>query len=395
MTDDRAGGAAPRVPPESSSGDLSLLIDEDRPGASHHRHRRGRRGPARRLFSVVLTLVVLAGLLAGVFYGGKAVMGAFSSFSSDAPDYEGSGRGSVEVRINSGDTASDIATALLDSDVIASERAFQNAATANPDSRTIQPGLYSVRLEMSAEAALQLLLDPASRLTDLVTIPEGFTVEQVLSALAEATDIPLADYQTAVSDAAAIGLPAYAQGRLEGFFFPSTYEFDPEQGATQVLQSLTAQFTTMAAQLQLEERAASLGLTPYEVVVVASMIQSESRVDSERPMIARVIFNRLVQGIPLGIDATSAYELNKPGTELTTEDLQNDTPYNTRINPGLPPTPISNPGEASLEAALSPAVGPWIYYVLEDEEGNHFFTESAAEFAAAKARCEARGLGCG
>jgi len=379
---------------DDGRSDLSLLIDEERPGPSHHRRRR-RQGPGRRLFAVLLTLVVLGGLLAGVFYGGRAIMGAFSSFSTDVPDYEGSGRGSVEIRINSGDTASDIATALLDSDVIASERAFQNAATANPDSRTIQPGLYSVRMEMSAEAALQLLLDPASRVTDLVTIPEGFTVEQVLPVLAEATDIALGDYQAAAGDVAGIGLPGYARGRLEGFLYPSTYELDPEQGATQVLQSLTTQFTTTAGQLQLEERAQSLGLTPYEVVVVASMIQSESRIDSERPMIARVIYNRLAQGIPLGIDATSAYELNKPGIELTTEDLQNDTPYNTRINLGLPPTPISNPGEASLEAALSPAVGSWIYYVLEDEEGNHFFTESAAEFEAAKAQCEARGLGCG
>lgn len=379
---------------DDGRSDLSLLIDEERPGPSHHRRRR-RQGPGRRLFAVLLTLVVLGGLLAGVFYGGRAIMGAFSSFSTDVPDYEGSGRGSVEIRINSGDTASDIATALLESDVIASERAFQNAATANPDSRAIQPGLYSVRMEMSAEAALQLLLDPASRVTDLVTIPEGFTVEQVLPVLAEATDIALGDYQAAAGDVAGIGLPGYARGRLEGFLYPSTYELDPEQGATQVLQSLTTQFTTTAGQLQLEERAQSLGLTPYEVVVVASMIQSESRIDSERPMIARVIYNRLAQGIPLGIDATSAYELNKPGTELTTEDLQNDTPYNTRINLGLPPTPISNPGEASLEAALSPAVGSWIYYVLEDEEGNHFFTESAAEFEAAKAQCEARGLGCG
>jgi len=379
---------------DDGRSDLSLLIDEERPGPSHHRRRR-RQGPGRRLFAVLLTLVVLGGLLAGVFYGGRAIMGAFSSFSTDVPDYEGSGRGSVEIRINSGDTASDIATALLESDVIASERAFQNAATANPDSRAIQPGLYSVRMEMSAEAALQLLLDPASRVTDLVTIPEGFTVEQVLPVLAEATDIALGDYQAAAGDVAGIGLPGYARGRLEGFLYPSTYELDPEQGATQVLQSLTTQFTTTTGQLQLEERAPSLGLTPYEVVVVASMIQSESRIDSERPMIARVIYNRLAQGIPLGIDATSAYELNKPGIELTTEDLQNDTPYNTRINLGLPPTPISNPGEASLEAALSPAVGSWIYYVLEDEEGNHFFTESAAEFEAAKAQCEARGLGCG
>lgn len=378
---------------ETSLGDFSLLTDEDEPaGGRRSNRRRPRHRSGRRFLGVLVSLVVIVGLVAAVFFGGRAIMGVFNG---DVPDFEGSGQGSVDVRITSGDTASDIATALLDAGVIASERAFRDAATADSDSRSIQPGLYAMREQMAAARALDLLLDPAARLTESVTIPEGFTVEQVLAALAEATGLPLADYEAAAEQPAAIGLPDYAQGRLEGFLFPSTYDLDPELSAVQVMQNLTAQFTAVSTQLQLEDRADTLGLTPYEIVTVASMIQSESRIDAERPMIARVIYNRLSRDIPLGIDATTAYGLDKPGDELTTEDFQSSSPYNTRINQGLTPTPISNPGEASLEAALSPAIGPWIYYVLEDAEGHHFFTDSAAEFAAAKAQCEARGLGCG
>lgn len=378
---------------DDGHSDLSLLIDEQRPEPRQRRHRRRSRG-GRRFLGVLLTLVVLVGLVGGVYFGGKAIMGGFGGTEA-AADFEGAGSGTVDVRVSDGDTASDIATTLLDAGVVASEQAFRDAAVDNPDSRSIQPGLYQLRQEMAASQALELLLDPAARLTNLVTIPEGFTAAQVVQRLAETTGIAAAEFDAALADPASIGLPEFAQGQFEGFLYPATYDLDPEQTAAEILRVLTNQFTTMAAQLQLEERAATLGLTPYEVVVVASMIQSESQIDEERPMIARVVYNRLDQNIPLGIDATSAYELGKPGTELTTEDLQNDTPFNTRINTGLTPTPISNPGEASLEAALSPAVGPWIYYVLADTDGNHFFTDSAAEFADAKAQCEAQGLGCG
>ena len=374
---------------DDGRSDLSLLVDMERSPGARPRHRRQRRG--RRFLGSVIALVVVAALIAGVFYGGRAIMNVFG----DVPDYTGSGGAAVQVRIDQGDTAADIATALLDAGVIQSERAFREAATADPDSLSIQPGLYQLRAELPAAAALDLLLDPQARLSEIVTIPEGFIVEQVLLALSESTGLSLAELQSAAQQSEAIGLPAYAGGKLEGFLYPSTYELDPDDSAVEVLQTLTAQFTAMADRLQLEERAAALGVTPYEIVTIASMIQSESRIDAERPMIARVVYNRLAQDIPLGIDATSAYELRKPGSELTTEELQNPTPFNTRVNLGLTPTPISNPGEASLEAALEPTPGDWIYYVLEDADGNHFFTASAAEFEAAKAQCVAKGLGCG
>lgn len=374
---------------DEEQGDLSLLVDPDQPRRGRARHRRRRR--LRTFIASVLAIAVIGGLLVGIFYGGRAILGSFGSI----PDYTGAGSGSVKVRINQGDTSSDIATTLVKAGVVQSERAFRDAANANPDSLTIQPGLYQLRAKMQASLALGRLLDPASRLFDVVTIPEGFTVEQVLLALSQATGAPLESFRSAAAQVDQLGLPAYSGGELEGFLFPATYELDPEADPISILQTMVARFTAMATSVDLEARAAAIGKSPYDVLTVASMVQSESRVNGERGMIARVIYNRLSQGIPLGIDATTAYDLGKPGTELTTADFRIDSPYNTRLNKGLPPTPISNPGEASVEAALAPAPGPWTYYVLEDSAGHHFFTDSAAEFQAAKARCQAAGLGCG
>jgi UPF0755 protein len=158
---------------------------------------------------------------------------------------------------------------------------------------------------------------------------------------------------------------------------------------------MVSRFTDVATDLQLEQRAAAAGRSVYDIVIVASMIQSETLLDEERADVAQVIYNRLAQGIPLGIDATIAYGLQKNGNDLTVTDLQTPGPYNTRTQAGLPPTPISAPGEASLEAALAPTTGDLLYYVLESQDGRHFFTASYEEFMAARQRCADAGLGCG
>jgi UPF0755 protein len=158
---------------------------------------------------------------------------------------------------------------------------------------------------------------------------------------------------------------------------------------------MTAQLDRVLDELNVASAQARFNLTPYEVVIVASLIEEETRVDAERAKVARVIYNRLRDGIPLGIDATSRYEAELAGRDRDDIDFESDSPYNTRRIAGLPPTPIASPGRASIEAALNPADGPWIYYVLADEEGNHFFTDSAREFERAKAECRDRGLGCG
>ncbi|MGR6963754.1 endolytic transglycosylase MltG [Geodermatophilus sp. URMC 61] len=355
---------------------------------------RGSSRPRRRRspLGVVLSLLVLAGLVAGIFYGGRALIGLVNPASEDFP---GEGTGSVEVRVSSGDTLSDIARTLEAEGVIASPGPFVDAAETEPAATGIQPGVYALRSQMSGAAALDLLLDPASRMISRVTIPEGFTMRAVLDRLAETTGRPVAEFEAAVVDPAALGLPAYAGGQLEGYLFPATYEFEPDDTPVDMLRQMVGQFTATAERLQLEQRAAAVGRTPAEIVTVASMVQSETRLDEERADVAQVVYNRLGQGIPLGIDAALAYGLGKNGNDLTITDLQTDSPYNTRTRAGLPPTPISSPGEASLEAALAPSAGDLLYYVLENADGGHFFTADYAEFQAARARCAAAGLGCG
>ena len=352
--------------------------------------RTGRR--RRSPLAILVALVVLAGLVAGIVIGARTLLGLVNP---TAEDFAGAGTGSVDVRVGEGDTLSDIAGTLVDAGVIASAEPFVDAAETEPAAMGIQPGVYTLREQMSGAAALDLLLDPAARQVSRVTVPEGFTVAATLQRVAESTGLPIEELQAAAADPASLGLPAYANGQLEGFLFPATYDVEPDTTAVDVLRSMVTRFTDTAADLQLEQRAAAAGRSPYDVVVVASMIQSETLLDEERPNVGQVIYNRLNQGIALGIDATLAYGLGKNGNDLTVSDLQTDGPYNTRTRAGLPPTPISAPGEASLEAALAPSTGDLLYYVLESQDGRHYFTASYDEFLAARQRCADAGLGCG
>jgi uncharacterized YceG family protein len=404
---DRTGGLeviGAHVEDEAPSGRRARRsarrVDEPHPDDAHEDDHGGaipvapydRRGGRRRRrpWAVLLSVLVLGGLVAGIVLGVQALMGLMT-----AEDYTGQGTGDVQIRVQEGDTLSDIARTLVDEDVIASTGPFVDAADGRPEATGIQPGVYGLRSQMSGAAALDMLLGGGARVLSRVTIPEGLTVAQILERIATETGKPIEELQAAAADLPALGLPAYAGGQLEGYLFPATYDVEPDQTAPQILTMMVDQFGTVAAGLDLEARAAAAGRTPADVVTVASMIQSETRLDEERPDVAQVIYNRLAQNIPLGIDATLAYGLNKSGNDLTVTDLQTDGPFNTRKRTGLTPTPISSPGEASLEAALTPSSGDLLYYVLESADGNHFFTADYAEFQAARQRCAEAGLGCG
>lgn len=357
-----------------------------RPGRGGHRRRR--RSGAR--WGAVLFVLLLVGVLAlGAVWAGGNVLARFQG----APDYAGPGSGEVVVQVEPGDTAEQVATKLRDAGVTASRSAFLEVARADPRGSDLQPGSYRLLRQMRAADAFDRLLDPASRVLGRVTVPEGYTVPQTLAALAAGTKIPLADFQAAAADPAAIGLPAYAGGNPEGFLFPATYEVEPGATAVQVLAMMVDRFEQAAKRLDLEARAAALGRTPYEVVVVASLIEREVKFDDEYGKVARVVYNRLEQGIPLGIDAAIAFGVGKaPGRGLTESDLAKDTPYENRRRTGLPPTPIASPGEATLRGALQPAPGDWLYYVLATREGRTFFTASYDEFVRQKQKSQREGI---
>jgi UPF0755 protein len=172
---------------------------------------------------------------------------------------------------------------------------------------------------------------------------------------------------------------------LEGLLFPSTYQIGKKEDGRAVAQKLVDEFERRVAPLDFSN-AASLGVSAYEAIIVASMIEAETFRSEERRKVAAVIYNRLEKGIHLGIDATILYALGERKNSLTVSDLAIDSPYNTREVAGLPPTPIGAPGLASIRAALDPAPGNWLYYVLADCDGRHAFTSSYDQFLQDKAK---------
>jgi uncharacterized YceG family protein len=179
---------------------------------------------------------------------------------------------------------------------------------------------------------------------------------------------------------------------IEGFLFPATYEFTPKTTGAQLVDDQIEHFESNWSKVDLAA-AKKKNLTPYDVLIIASMVEKETIAPDERPKVAAVIYNRLKAGMPLGIDATIRYGLDVPGTEaLRVSQLESDSPYNTRNRTGLPPTPIANPGLASMQAAAHPAKVDYLYFVRKPDRVHHFFTKSESEFYA-KA-CE-YGFGCG
>ena len=344
--------------------------------------------PPRRSHRGTIVAVVALVLIAGLaVVGGKAVL---ARFGGPPPDYKGAGTGEVTIQVPRGATASDIGVVLETAGVVKSAKAFRNAAREDDRSLKIQPGYYKLRRQMKATLALDLLLDPKARLRSRVTIPEGTTLERTLEIIAKnISDVPIAALREAAENPAALGLPDWAGGKLEGFLFPATYDIEPGTSAVEVLRTLVDESLERFERLQLTERAAELKITPYKALVIASLVEGETGKASDRGKVSRVVYNRLARPMRLQFDSTVKYAYALRGvtkTRLLYKDLEIVSPYNTYRVDGLPPAPINSPGEAALEAALSPTPGPWLYFVVIDKDGNSAFAVTAEEFARLKER---------
>ena len=327
--------------------------------------------------SVVLALLIGAG--GGYFYVYRTYL--------HPPDFAGPGTGSLVVRIYPGDTAAVVGQRLQREGVVASARAFSNAAKVSGQGTALEPGYYRVHLHMNAALAFALLLKPSSREQTKVTIPEGWRLSQIITALGRNTG-NLRGYQQAIKNTTALNLPPFAHGKPEGYLFPATYSIPPNTPPLKVLQDMVTRFDTEAASISLPAAAAHAELTQSEVITVASLIQAEGKHLADFPKIARVIYNRLNSSpqIPLQLDSTVMYALDTHGVRVTTdqqvaEHLKVKSPYNTFLHTGLPPGPIDSPGDAAIKAALHPAHGSWIYFVTVDPKtGLTKFTSSFAQF---------------
>lgn len=297
-------------------------------------------------------------------------------------DYEGQGTGAVMVEIPQGASLTAIGATLEKSDVVASAEAFTDAASDNPEALGIQAGFYQMKLKMSADAALALLLSGNARAETQLTIPEGLTVDEIVKVVDKETEIKAADLRKALQRPQSLGLPAYAGNDVEGYLFPATYPIPPDASARDVLTMMVDEFKQVAAKLNLEATARQAGMKPEDVVTVASLVEAEASRPEDLGKVARVIVNRVEDGDLLQLDSTVHYALEgtTDGVFTSDADRQIDSPYNTYRFPGLPPGPIASPGEAALEAALNPTPGDWTYFVTVNlETGETLFASTLAE----------------
>jgi peptidoglycan lytic transglycosylase G len=343
--------------------------------------RRGQK-PSRGCFPVLIAALVIA-VIGGVLYvkGVDVVKGWLGDQSASA-DYSGDGAGNVTIEVKEGQTATDIAHTLYDAGVVKSVNAFVDAANSNPQSTSIQVGFYQLHEKMAAKNALNLILDPkVSMVSNPLTIPEGKRADEIVAAVANVGGFSQKSVQKAYDDTKALGLPEYADGDPEGFLFPATYNVAPNATPASVLKTMVDTFKQHADADKLEQGAAALGVSPYDVVKVASLIQAEASRPQDMPKVASVIYNRLDVDMPLQLDSTLHYAVDSRGEVTTSDDLRDlDSPYNTYRVTGLPPTPIDSPGDDAINAALHPADTNYRYFVTVNlRTGKTLFAETLAQ----------------
>ncbi|HME49863.1 endolytic transglycosylase MltG [Mycobacterium sp.] len=361
------------------------------------RGRRRRRAAASIALAVLIVIVVAA-----VFLGSKLWHNVFGSGS----DYSGAGKNDVVIQIHDGDSTTAIGQTLHDHQVVATVRAFVDAAHGNSSMSSIQPGFYKLRTEIPAADAVKRLTDPQNRVGKLV-IPEGRQLDDVqdvktnavtegifsLIARASCADldgqrrcVPIEDLRRAAANESPslLNVPAWAtkqvaamnsdHRRLEGLIAPGTWNIDPSSTPQQVLASLIESSANQYAQGGLLDTANQLKMSPYQILTVASLVQRESK-PADFPKVARVIYNRLQARQKLEFDSTVNYPLDRQEVATTDADRASATPWNTYVKEGLPGTPIGSPGDPALNAAERPDPGDWLYFVTVDMQGTTLFTK--------------------
>ena len=348
----------------------------------------GRGGRWALLIGVPLVVLAVFVVVAGFWVKGKIDPGS--------PGEE------VAFTIPKGATTSQIATALAEKKIVTSGTVFEwyvKWKGGDP----FQAGDYEgLRINSAMGEVVDVLkAGPPPPKTVFFLVREGLWESEFRKLALE--KFPTMD--PAALDAALANthpsLQPVGSDNIEGFLYPATYEIAQQDvgNAQKLIDQMVGAFDRVShaeglpdATAKLKGVAGTKTITPYEALIVASLVESEAKVDEERPKIARVIYNRLARGESLGIDASVLYALQQRKTNLTNSDLKVDSPYNTRLKRGLPPAPINSPGQKSINAALNPAPGDWLFYVLTDKDGHHYFTNNQTDFNRAVADAKARGV---
>jgi UPF0755 protein len=375
----------------------------------------GRRKPKRRRKPVLLAilLVVLIGGGWGAYYGAGVYLG-IGSYGN----YGGDGDKDVLVRVDNGATTRDIADMLQSQDVVRTVRAFLNASAGNAEIGNVQPGFYVLKTHMSGDAAVTRLIAPASRVgnvqikagtqLDDTKNPDNSVRPGILAQLAAASCVTLNGTKSCVSvddvkkaaqtaDPTKLGIPSWAAPvvakadpahRLEGLIVSGVYDVQPGTDAVTLLRAALSQSAAKLATLP--QTSQDTGMSPYQILIIASLIEREA-ITSDFTKVSRVIYNRLAQGIPMGDDSTINYVLDQPLIRTSDADRGRPGPYNTYLNTGLTPTPISSPSPEAIAAAQKPADGPWLFFVKCDKDGNSCFAVTQAEQDANADKAKAAG----
>jgi UPF0755 protein len=384
------------VPGFGDYPDEDYQAEPPRRGRSARRSGRGRsapppgppRRPRRRRFRWLAPLIAAAVFLIPAAIGGAYAFSFYMSKYHPA-DYSGAGTGRIVVQVPSGSSPTSLGPELVNLGVVASARAFVLAAEHSSNPNGLLPGFYGMKLHMRAAQAYALLLNPKNLVQVTITIPEGWRVSQIVAYLGAKSGIPAASYSKALANPGQLDLPSAAGGKPEGYLFPATYEVQPHETATGVLAGMVQRFDQEAAAVNLPAAAKQVHLTEAQVITMASLVEAEGGRTSDYPKIARVIYNRLAQGIPLQLDSTVLYGLNTYGIIASDSQLTSKSPYNTYKFKGLTPGPIDSPGDAAIKAVLHPATGNWIYFVtVNPKTGETLFTNSQSQFEQFRAELE-------
>ncbi|MFE5243146.1 MULTISPECIES: endolytic transglycosylase MltG [unclassified Streptomyces] len=372
----------------SSRGSRGSRGDDDDYDDDPRESRRGgdRRGKGKKKSrngcACLGVAAVLVGGLGGVGYFGYSY---YQSQFGEAPDYTGSGSGSVQVEIPEGALGYEIANTLKKAGVVKSVDAFISAQNGNPKGKSIQAGVYLLKKEMSADSAVELMLSPSSQ--DAMIIPEGTSTTGVYAAIDKRLKLkPGTTAGVAKTKAESLGLPEWAdddpgiKDPLEGFLFPAAYAVPKGSKPEDALKKMVTRANKEYGKLDLEANAEKLNLdSPLDVITVASLVQKEGKYKHDFDKVARVVYNRLkpdnLETVGrLEFDSTINYIRAESTLDVgAVDDLRKiDDPYNTYSIKGLPLGPISNPGADALHSAISPASGPWYYFVSVTEDKTLF-----------------------
>jgi UPF0755 protein len=313
--------------------------------------------------SLLITLCLI--IVSAVLFAGFVFSYMFFSVSPRS--------GSVEIRIEQGESFSTVVRKLREQKIVTNERLFSLWARYSGLEKKIHWGLYRFELPLSPSEVLNRMV-LGKGIFHRVTIPEGLTVKEIADLLAKMGVIREEQFLAAAYDPELLSFLGLQDKGIEGYLFPNTYSFIPETPPREIILKMAEQFRKSVEPLAGAGKEDN-GLTPHEIVILASIIEKETGVEAERPLVSAVFHNRLKLKMPLQSDPTVIYGLKNFDGNLTRKDLYASSPYNTYRIPALPPGPICNPGLSSLRAALHPASVPYLYFVSKND-GTHHFSEN-------------------